>query len=42
MAIKNLTSKFDLVGAFGDAAGGPVNDMENQTGPNFPILTGLE
>ena len=33
MAIKNLKSIHDLVQ--GD---GPVSDMENQTGPNFPII----
>ena len=32
MAIKNLESLYDLVG------GGPISDMENQTGPNFPIV----
>jgi hypothetical protein len=40
MAIKNLESIYDLVGSFGIAGGGPVNDMENQTGPNFPIIGG--
>ena len=34
MSLKNLTSIHDLVQ--GDTA--PVGDMENQTGPNFPIL----
>ena len=34
MAIKNLTSLYDLVQ--GDEA--PVASMENQTGPNFPIV----
>jgi hypothetical protein len=38
MAIKNLESLYDLVGPFGIAGGGPVSDMENQTGPNFPIV----
>ena len=45
MAIKNLESLYDLVGAFGilGQGGGPVSDMENQTGPNFPIVgPGLE
>lgn len=37
MAIKNLESLYDLVGGFGEA-GGPVNNMENQTGKNFPIV----
>jgi len=37
MAIKNLESLYDLVGGFGAQGGGPVNDMENQTGPGFPI-----
>ena len=37
MAIKNLESLYDLVGGFGAEGGGPVNDMENQTGPNFSI-----
>ena len=34
MSLKNLKSIHDLVQ--GDTA--PVGDMENQTGPNFPIL----
>ena len=38
MEIKNLESLYDLVGPFGVAGGGPVGDMENQTGPNFPIV----
>lgn len=38
MAIKNLESLYDLVGGFGTAGGGPVNDMENQKGPGFPIV----
>ena len=42
MAIKNLSSLYDLIGDFGVAGGGPVNDMESQTGPNFPIVNGLE
>ena len=42
MAIKNLESLYDLVGPFGVAGGGPVGDMENQTGPNFPIVNNLE
>ncbi len=37
MAIKNLQSIFDLVGNPGEA-GGPVNNMETQTGPAFPIV----
>ena len=34
MAIKNLTSIFDLV----QGENSPVANMENQTGPNFPIV----
>ena len=34
MAIKNLTSLLDLV----QGQNGPVANMENQTGPNFPIV----
>jgi hypothetical protein len=32
MAIKNLESLYDLIGD------GPVNNMEAQTGPAFPII----
>ena len=32
MAIKNLESLYDLIGY------GPVNNMEGQTGPAFPII----
>lgn len=38
MAIKNLESLYDLVGGFGTAGGGPVNDMENFQGPPFSIV----
>ena len=34
MAIKNLSSIYDLV----QGEGAPISEMENQTGPNFPIL----
>ena len=37
MALVNLTSKFDLVGAFGEPDGPPVGAMNVQSGPAFTI-----